>query len=835
METIKKGCCCATKHARAERLPAAPVPLNNLPTNHSIPRPSHSIPPSAFRSTYPSLHTVHPLGVHPSPDAFPHPSDPSATDTTLTPPSLPSNHSAPPPHAHTFTISPRQPTTSPLPPASPYHTSPSSYPHPSPSSLTAEPTLYDVQKLLANGCVIVTGAIYNSDGHRICGVLNQHDKPCRRIGKCPFHLHRSPLSASNSINGVVDAFGNVPVSITPAASSPSIAPSLRNLTASQPQIRSPAIPRKRQYKHGWTREEHYLFLEALAIYGRGCWKETAAIVGTRLPTQVQSHAQKFFKRGEKRKKVKRSIHDLGLESKEMKQVSARLRADPSPTARSCIQRINAAKKEHERSQLLHSNGQQRVRTSSANPAPVAQLHSLVQSFPTHSSASRAPAVYNTEAQTFAAPPQTAHFVQPAPFPPSFQLQTAAPIDAEPTAVYGCKPFALPQPPPALPQPPPTLPQPPPALPQPPPALPQPPPALPQLPPALPQLPPALPQLPPALPQPPPALPQPPPALPQPPHPLPIQAPSSLIRAPAMRTTFEGVANTATKGTGLERAAVDSVMIMNGHGKRPLPSGPTHEPSLYEPFDSIRTGYIVGIPHPTVPATNGSNVEQQGHVFTGAHAVYTAGQLTGVTPHIMASDSVKRRRVDVHHDPFASWDPTAADTTNYGHVQGARRESDGRFAARAGMPAARTGGVDMFSARNNAALADQLRFQPTFGGAQQQNATTSLATGRSGEAGREIDAGFEWKEKLRGGVSLCSGTLTPDRTLFHPETRRDLRHHVTPIYSPPYTKAEETGLQQSKTLDRVMRASELAENGMVKCKAPFFFCLQWRPVIDNLKG
>ncbi|PXF46990.1 hypothetical protein BWQ96_03328 [Gracilariopsis chorda] len=46
----------------------------------------------------------------------------------------------------------------------------------------------------------------------------------------------------------------------------------------------------------------------------------------------------------------------------------------------------------------------------------------------------------------------------------------------------------------------------------------------------------------------------------------------------MRTGFEGGANTVD---GLERAAVDSVMMMNGNEKRPFPPGPTHEPSLHE--------------------------------------------------------------------------------------------------------------------------------------------------------------------------------------------------------------------------------------------------------------
>lgn len=33
----------------------------------------------------------------------------------------------------------------------------------------------------------VDGITYNSRGYEVCGQLNQHSKPCQRIGRCPFH------------------------------------------------------------------------------------------------------------------------------------------------------------------------------------------------------------------------------------------------------------------------------------------------------------------------------------------------------------------------------------------------------------------------------------------------------------------------------------------------------------------------------------------------------------------------------------------------------------------------------------------------------------------------
>ncbi|XP_002264395.2 transcription factor DIVARICATA [Vitis vinifera] len=65
----------------------------------------------------------------------------------------------------------------------------------------------------------------------------------------------------------------------------------------------------------WTEEKHVLFLEGLVKYGKGDWKSISRnFVITRMPSQVASHAQKYFARqrpgnmGKKRKRT--SIHDI---------------------------------------------------------------------------------------------------------------------------------------------------------------------------------------------------------------------------------------------------------------------------------------------------------------------------------------------------------------------------------------------------------------------------------------------------------------------------------------------------------------------------------------------
>ena len=78
----------------------------------------------------------------------------------------------------------------------------------------------------------------------------------------------------------------------------------------------------------WTEEEHMSFLYGLEICGEENWKDISQLfVLSKNPTQVASHAQKYFQHKNTPKKVRkrRSIHDTTSEETELNWIELRLR------------------------------------------------------------------------------------------------------------------------------------------------------------------------------------------------------------------------------------------------------------------------------------------------------------------------------------------------------------------------------------------------------------------------------------------------------------------------------------------------------------------------------
>eukprot|EP00218_Dolichomastix_sp_CCMP3274_P011496 CAMPEP_0170134236 /NCGR_PEP_ID=MMETSP0033_2-20121228/1776_1 /TAXON_ID=195969 /ORGANISM="Dolichomastix tenuilepis, Strain CCMP3274" /LENGTH=215 /DNA_ID=CAMNT_0010369781 /DNA_START=111 /DNA_END=758 /DNA_ORIENTATION=+ len=83
-------------------------------------------------------------------------------------------------------------------------------------------------------------------------------------------------------------------------------PKASAMTKTADQERRKGIP--------WTEDEHRLFLLGLQKFGKGDWRSISRnYVISRTPTQVASHAQKYFIRlntGSKKDKRRSSIHDI---------------------------------------------------------------------------------------------------------------------------------------------------------------------------------------------------------------------------------------------------------------------------------------------------------------------------------------------------------------------------------------------------------------------------------------------------------------------------------------------------------------------------------------------
>ncbi|KAJ0248690.1 Homeodomain-like transcriptional regulator [Hirschfeldia incana] len=78
---------------------------------------------------------------------------------------------------------------------------------------------------------------------------------------------------------------------------------------------TPKLKQRRRKGIAWTPDEHSQFLIGLEKYGKGDWRSISRnLVKTRTPTQVASHAQKYFSRlnSTNKNKTRQSIHDVDV-------------------------------------------------------------------------------------------------------------------------------------------------------------------------------------------------------------------------------------------------------------------------------------------------------------------------------------------------------------------------------------------------------------------------------------------------------------------------------------------------------------------------------------------
>ncbi|KAJ4865955.1 Homeodomain-like transcriptional regulator [Raphanus sativus] len=105
----------------------------------------------------------------------------------------------------------------------------------------------------------------------------------------------------------------------------------------------PILKQKRRKGIAWTPDEHSKFLIGLEKYGKGDWRSISRnLVLTRTPTQVASHAQKYFARlnSKNKNKMRQRIHDV--DAGESNNTSTMQRPDTSQNARA----IQATSQDH---------------------------------------------------------------------------------------------------------------------------------------------------------------------------------------------------------------------------------------------------------------------------------------------------------------------------------------------------------------------------------------------------------------------------------------------------------------------------------------------------------
>lgn len=279
--------------------------------------------------------------------------------------------------------------------------------------------------------VKINGEMYNDRGYKICGHLNQHSKPCQRIGKCPFHWKLKEVKAeeegttSAAINGTAITQGAVDGESTTSDSTESgTITVIKREDAMSPPLSQPLPPipmktpvKRGPYKQGWSKDEHLLFLKGLKQHGKGAWKEISMIVGTRTPTQIQSHAQKYFLRQKQKVKNKRSIHDITIDdlnggggnaSVEIQEEDDSDGESSDDESNSAAARGSSTKRPKQQAMMPESVGAANT-DPSPPPPPLSTMNAT--------GAGDMPTILNPSIGTMGPPLVPPHYVQPSPIMP----------------------------------------------------------------------------------------------------------------------------------------------------------------------------------------------------------------------------------------------------------------------------------------------------------------------------------------------------------------------------------------------------------------------------------
>lgn len=155
-------------------------------------------------------------------------------------------------------------------------------------------------------------AIYTEDDDERWEKIAE-DVPGKSVDEIIYHFHLLEEDVNAIESGLIPlpSYPSLKTAIEPAINGGSSKKS--GLGNGHESSKGSRLEMERRKGIAWSEEEHRLFLLGLEKYGKGDWRSISRnFVVTRTPTQVASHAQKFFIRLNSGNKDRRrsSIHDI---------------------------------------------------------------------------------------------------------------------------------------------------------------------------------------------------------------------------------------------------------------------------------------------------------------------------------------------------------------------------------------------------------------------------------------------------------------------------------------------------------------------------------------------